>query len=258
MRNQTSIIGVDFSGATLAGEKIWVAETYIEGDSLKVCRLERAADLPRSSPARKDALPALVQWLQTFKDARVGFDFPFALQKSNLKSNQSWRDWVLSLPLQFANADEFRDAYPDDKRKADIEAKTPFSPLNLRLYRQTFHGLRDVIAPLLAGGAKAAPFEEVGEGLTLLEICPASLLKREKLYLSYKGKSELQMLNREAIVSSISERYHLTISDDIRLKAVENTEGDALDAILSAVCVFKNKDLTPKSTLDKFEGHIYF
>jgi hypothetical protein len=258
MENPYSIIGIDFSGAALAGEKIWIAESSVEAESLKIQRLERLADLPNSSPDRNEALPALVQRLKTFERACVGFDFPFALQKSNLKPNQSWRDWILSLSQQFDNADQFRAAYADDKRKTEIEAKTPFSPLNLRLYRQTFHGQRDVLAPLLAGGAKAVPFEEASEGLTLLEICPASLLKREKLYLSYKGKSETQLLNREAILSGISEKYCVEISDDIRLKAVENSEGDALDAILAAICVFKTKDFSAQSALDTLEGRVYF
>jgi len=258
MQNQTSIIGVDFSGAALAGEKIWVAEGYVDGDSLKISCLERAAYLPTGSLERENALPALVAWLQTFQNAYVGFDFPFALQKSNLKPHQSWRDWVLGLPAQFKTSDEFRDEYPDDKRRADIDAKTPFSPLNLRLYRQTYHGIRDVLTPLLANGAHAVPFEEANEGLILLEICPASLLKKEKLYLSYKGKSEAQLLNRELILGGIEQRYSIEISEDLRQKALENTEGDALDAILAAICVFKTKDFSAKHELDKFEGRVYF
>lgn len=258
MEAKASIIGVDFSGAALAGEKIWVAVGEVEGDALQITFLERAKNLPDGSPERETAFPPLVSWLQSFSNARVGFDFPFALQKSNLKERHSWRDWILSLPTLFQTADEFRGEFPDDKRKADIDAKTPLSPLNLRLYRQTYHGMRDVLAPLLRDGARALPFEVGDEGLVLMEICPASLLKKEKLYISYKGKSETQLLNREAILSAIAKRYNVEIDDDLRHKAVSDTEGDALDAILGAVCVFKTKDFSAKHVLDEFEGRVYF
>ena len=181
----------------------------------------------------------------------------------------NWRDW-LSCLREYSDAEAFAAAFPDARRETDRNAKTPFSPLNLRLFRQTFHGLRDVILPLVENGALALPFDELPsdemetetEKLWLLEICPASLLKKQKLYLSYKGRSTLQRENREAILQQTKERTRLKMSEEISQCIFEDTEGDALDAVLAAVCVFRAlqnpANFRSQSERQKFEGRVYF
>ena len=95
----------------------------------------------------------------------------------------------------------------------------------------------------------------------LLEICPASLLKKHKLYFSYKGKSDAQRANRERILNESQARFALEMPGKIRQSALDDTEGDALDAILSAVCVqgaLQKNEWTPRSESEKLEGKVYY
>ena len=255
------ILGVDFSGAALAGEKIWIARAHLENEKLVFAELQCAADLPAGAPARDAALNALVETIQSFEAPICGFDFPFSLQHDELDA-ADWRDWAISISERYADADSFRAAYAGARRATDVRAKTPFAPLNLRLYRQTYYGIAHVLAPLLRTGALALPFDEPRAQATwLLEICPASLLKKHKLYFSYKGKSDAQRQNRERILSESQARFGLEMSDEIEQSALNNTEGDALDAILSALCVaraLEKNDWAPRDEIEKLEGRVYY
>lgn len=255
------ILGVDFSGAALAGDKIWIARAHFDGENLVFDELSPARDLPGSAPQRDAALASLVQYIESFAAPICGFDFPFALQADEL-DRPDWRDWVTQTPARFADADEFRAAYAGVKRATDVRAKTPFAPLNLRLYRQTYYGIARVLAPLLRTGARALPFEQARENQTwLLEICPASLLKKHRLYFSYKGKSEAQRENRARILGECSERFALKIAQEMQKTAIADSEGDALDAILSALCVARalaKDNFAPQDEIEKLEGRVYF
>lgn len=266
-----TILGVDFSGAANAGEKIWIAHTEIQRGIPRVLSLQRATDLPGGASDREAATIATREYLLSFAHTVYGFDFPLSLALESFpeesRANLNWREWLASLP-QYADAAEFASAYKDVRRETDRDAKTPFSPLNLRLYRQTFYGLRDVVLPLVERGALAFPFDElpseetVAEQLWLLEICPASLLKKQKLYLSYKGKSTLQRENRETILQQMKERFGLKISEEFSELVFADTEGDALDAVLAAICTFRAlqtpENFTARSEREKFEGRVYF
>ncbi len=255
------ILGVDFSGAALAGEKIWIAHAQIEDEKLVIHQLHRVADLPDGAPQRDIALAALVTNIQSFEAPICGFDFPFSLQADEL-DRANWRDWVSSVPQRFADADAFRAAYAGAKRATDTKAKTPFAPLNLRLYRQTYYGIARVLAPLLRARSVALPFDSPREDTTwLLEICPASLLKKHQLYFSYKGKSDAQRDNRERILSECQARFDLQIPDVMKQSALDDTEGDALDAILSALCAkraLEKNEWTPQSETERLEGKVYY
>jgi hypothetical protein len=258
----TSILGVDFSGATLAGEKIWVAHATTNDDGLHFDLLERAADLPGGTFKREDALSALRTCIGQYEGARCGFDFPFSLSRDAI-TDPDYATWLENFATRFPTPEALKTSTEDKRRECDIEAKTPFSPLNLRLYRQTYYGINDILAPLKAAGARILPFDTVDEGKTeLMEVCPASLLKREKLYLSYKGKSEAQLQNRETISTAMAARTPFTWTEALKARALEDSEGDALDAILSAVCVYnvlKIPDgLAAKTEIERFEGKVYF
>lgn len=255
------IFGVDFSGGAFAGEKIWICQAQSDGAQLEIQTLTCGAALENSGAAREIALEALVSHLKTQKGALIGFDFPFSLEKSAMGEG-NWRDWLESVARDFGDAQDFKSAFPDARRACDIEAKTPFSPLNLRLFRQTFHGIRDVLHPLVANGAVVLPQMETQKGAqTLIEICPASLLKREKLYFSYKGKSEAQKQNRARIWDEMRSRIGFNAPSDVRFLAWEDAQGDALDAVLAAICAFnayKSGDFRARDATEKLEGRVYF
>lgn len=255
------IWGVDFSGARLAGEKIWLAQARVRGEQLHVERLLRADELPGSSLERDVALAALVRALSQDPNAVAGLDFPFSLSRASL-GNQNYCDF-LNASADFADADAFKAAFVDARRQTDIEGKTPFSPLNHRLYRQTFHGIRDVLRPLTNQGAAIVPMmQPTAHALWLLEICPASTLKKEKLYLSYKGKSDSQRDNRATILSQIQERFGVRADEAMSERMIADPEGDALDAVLAALGTWRGlrnaQSLQPRNEWDFLEGRVYF
>jgi len=256
------ILGVDFSGAVQAGQKIWVSRAHFDGEKLCFDFLERAADLPGGSPNRNDALDALRSWISSHDCAACGLDFPFALPKEAL-GEENYATWLQNFAARYPDSQKMKQSGFEARRATDIAAKTPFSPLNLRLFRQTYHGIAEVLAPLQASGALVLPFDPPDPQKTwLLEICPASLLKREKLYLSYKGKSDSQRQNRQTIAREMAARTPFEWSAKIENRAIEDPEGDALDAVLAAICTFnalrKPETLAARDELEKMEGRVYF
>ncbi len=254
------ILGVDFSGSIQAGEKIWASRAHFDGQKLRFDFLQRAADLPGGTSNRDEALGALRSWIAAQKGAACGLDFPFALQKEAL-GGENYGAWLDGFAARYPDSNALKNSGFEARRATDIAAKAPFSPLNLRLYRQTYHGIADVLAPLRAAGARVLPFDAPAEGaLWLLEICPASLLKREKLYLSYKGKSAAQRQNRETIAREMAARVPFEWSADLEKAALDDPEGDALDAVLAAICTLnalKAADFAA-SEVEKVEGKVYF
>lgn len=256
-----TIYGVDFSGARLAGEKIWVAKAKFDKDQLNVEQLLRADELPNSGLERDTALGALVSLLRGEENAAVGLDFPFSLAQESL--GETGYTEFLKKSAEYDDADAFKSAYIDGRRRTDREGKTPFTPLNYRLYRQTFYGIRDVLRPLFLEGARVLPMMEARDGaLWLLEICPASTLKKEKLYLSYKGKSDLQRENRTTILNESKSRFGITTSKEMDERIIADTEGDALDAVLAALGTVRGLQnpalLEAQDDLDRSEGRVYF
>jgi len=259
--SERTIWGVDFSGAKLAGEKIWLAQAHLQGEELNMEKLLRADELPDSASEREVALAALVRVLGENQNAVAGLDFPFSLAREAL-GETSYADF-LSQSATFADADAFKEAYTNARRRTDIEGKTPFSPLNHRLYRQTFHGIRDVLRPLAEQGARVLPMMDAApDALWLLEICPASTLKLEKLYLSYKGKSDTQRENRATILREVQTRFGVRTTEAMDARMIADTEGDALDAVLAALGTSRGlrnlESLKAHDELDKVEGRVYF
>lgn len=256
-----TIWGVDFSGARLAGEKIWLARALFDGDTLRVDQLLRADELADSSVERETALAAVVRTLGADDNAIAGLDFPFSLQSESL--GESDYPQFLRKSGEFADSDSFKNAFTDGRRRTDRDGKTPFTPLNYRLYRQTFHGIRDVLRPLVENGAQVLPMmEPKQDALWLVEICPASTLKKEGLYLSYKGKSDLQRANREKILHEVQARFGVRTEQAMDERAIADTEGDALDAILAALGTLRGlqnpEALKPRDATDSLEGRVYF
>ena len=144
--------GVDFSGAKDAGKKIWIARGIIQEDVLLITECSKAEDKLGSGRGRDQSLKALREFISKQKDSIFGLDFPFGIPKSLVKE-ESWEKFVSSFEDIYTTPEEFRRLCKslfegkELKRFTDIEAKTPFSPYNLRLYRQTYFGIRDVLGP---------------------------------------------------------------------------------------------------------------
>jgi hypothetical protein len=127
------------------------------------------------------------------------------------------------------------------KRLTDVEVKAPFSIYNLWVYKQTYFGIRDVLRPLVTEEkACAVPMQEPEfEKPWLMEICPASTLKSEDLYIGYKGRTEKEEKKREYILSKLIENG-ITISEDTEEKIIKNKDGDALDSFVAAYATYRS------------------
>lgn len=239
--------GVDFSGAANAGKKIWITSGVIEDCALRIEDCRRAEALPRSRKDRDQCLTALRDFIRREHASVFGLDFPFALPRELIKEN-SWEDFVLSFPDRYPNPEEFRKTCRagahnrELRRVTDKESDTPFSPYNLRLYRQTYFGIRDVLGPLVQDHLVCVlPMQSVLPGRPwILEVCPASTLKRQNLYKPYKGGSKKHYAARMRILEALEGTGVLPVPEPtLRPSILDNRDGDALDSVIAAFATFR-------------------
>lgn len=263
----TRILGVDFSGASDAGRKIWIAEGRTDKNGALVLQsCIRAAELPGGGKDPQEAIPALVRHIAGLGAARVGCDFPFSLPR-DLIAPRTWRQFALGYAAAHAGADSFRavmrvrPGIEALKRDTDRLARTPFNAHNLRLYRQTWWGIAGVLGPLVrAGQAIVHPQQPLRPGKpALIEICPASTLKSIRLYTSYKGKGPKLRQARQQILDALIGRGVLAAPErKLRTLLLDNEGGDALDAVIGAVATAR-ADLGAKPDgLQRLEGRVYY
>lgn len=238
------IYGVDFSGAKNACSKIWVCRAEVTGPRLSVLECYSLGQFSSSRQSREECFNALLDLIRSSKSSIFGMDFPFGVPVQ-LMQGLSWDELIRDFPQIYSNEYEFRDinrklsGNVELKRLTDKEVKAPFCVYNLRLYRQTYFGIRDIIRPLVVSGAASIlPFQLIRAGVPLLmEICPASTLKKEGLYIPYKGKGTKERTAREHILANLKKKA-LNLPEYIWDKALEDTDGDALDSIIAAYSVF--------------------
>lgn len=260
------VAGVDFSGARAAGKNIWIAEGAVTPNGVKIESVQRAADLPGGENAFDAAMTALVAHVATLTDHVIGFDFPFSLPAS-LISQDNWPSFARCFATDYTNPEQFRDHCRGQtggrelKRATDREARVPWCAYNLRLYRQTWAGIRHVLYPLVnEHNARVIPMQKpVNSKPLLAEICPASTLKIEDLYAPYKGRGDALRDARADILRSVTRRGLLSpVRGRLRGTILDNTGGDALDAVLSAIAVARIDTAEPRNNLDRIECRVYF
>jgi hypothetical protein len=261
------IAGVDFSGAVQAGRKVWVTLAEPDGPALRVRSVQRALHLPGGAPERAPALAALVDWLLAQAPCAAGLDFPFGLHR-DLVPERSLTHFVAAFAGRYPDARTFRAACRDAggerslRRRCDLEARTPFAPHNLRLYRQTWHGIAEVLAPLCAAGARLLPLELPEPGrLWLLETCPASTLKRRGWYGPYKGRTAAHRAARAALLAHVTAQG-VAVPRALHQSLLEDTEGDALDSVICAWIAWQalRDPPGPRPPLEpehRVEGYVY-
>ena len=263
----TRILGVDFSGASDAGRKIWIAEGARTGNgALSLSSCVAAIDLPGGGITPDVAVPALARHIASLGRARVGCDFPFGLPR-DLVAARTWRSFALRYAAEFADAHSFRaimrsrhDAV-EHKRRTDVTAKTPFNSYNLRLFRQTWWGISGVIGPLVrAGRAIVRPQQKLVDGKpVLIEVCAACTLKSIELYPPYKGRRPEHRRARARILGHFVDRGALAApTRRLRRLILDNEGGDALDAVIGAVATAHADLAVEADAHQRLEGRVYF
>ncbi len=268
---RTRIFGVDFSGARDAGRKIWIARGEGTAKELWISRCSPATEYLGCCPDRESALQALVRFIQNERSAVFGLDFPFGIPKE-LVREKDWKQFVLRFCTRYFDTkpevfrEECRRNAPgrERKRATDKQSRTPFSPYNLRLYRQTFYGIRDVLAPLVKGDlARVVPMQDIKDDKPcLVEICPASKLKVHGRYTPYKdkGRKQSHQKARDKILAWLEKEGPTRIESlALRTDIVRDRAGDALDSVIAACAVFDalEQNFRPPDPAWRTEGYVY-
>ena len=232
--------GVDFSGAQeVAGRngKIWIA-SWDPDDGVV---LECGGDPPgfgRTGLAEK-ILGRGGLWV---------LDFPFG-PPAPVAAAAGWATWRDYLAWCDGDATALRDGLRRTLRDAGVAWSTrravddgvgaTWFPFFEQLYRQTITGSRDVLSVLAAVGAakvRILPFDahaDAEQGAAVLtEGFPGWTLRRRGFRAAgYKRSDEAARRHRLAIVNNLR-RSGLPVSDADACRAVDDAEGDAVDALV--------------------------
>lgn len=258
----SGVIGIDFSGGIDAGHKIWLAEGPISSGQVHLLGLRRASELAGGMADRATAIAALREWIAALPGGiLIGCDFPFSLARSMIR-HDSWDAFAAAFGVDYPQPEALFAAGRDagsPYRQTDREARTPFAPCNLRIYRQTYYGIRDLLAPLATTDrARILPFHDPASGLPgLIEVCPASLLKARGWYIPYKGPDRRPA--RAWLLDRLIEN-DIVIPTPFRDAMLDDPEGDALDSVIAAVCTARaiEQIAQPVDALSRLEGRVYY
>jgi len=221
--NHKKFFGIDYSGSLQASKKIWICEAEFFKNEININSVYSIFDKFKIK-SRKEANQHIITLIKNNPDGVFGFDFPFSLPIPAIRT-PSWREFISTFDKTYKSEDEFRNKLrklfknKDIKRKCDIISKTPFSPYNLRIYKQTYYGITEILKPLLLQNSSTVlPFESLEMGKSIvMEVCPASLMKIRKDSLKwpgvYKGKKGLHRENRTKILDIVMSRLNLKFSD---------------------------------------------
>jgi hypothetical protein len=275
-----TIYGVDFSGARLAGQNIWIATLRIPSrgalDLADLSSLETLCGTAERDPA----LRHLVEMIRHSTRALWAMDFPFGLPTEIMPPGARWRDQLAFLRgaergaydvgLQCLDRARKLGGALHIRRTTDLEAKTPFDCYHYRIIYQFFHGVRDVLDPLFNSKATAIlPFQYARlsrASRVIVEACPSSTLKRLALpHQNYKQPAggplaPRRLRTRRTILRKLSEFVRF---DERHHRAMmRNPGGDAIDAVVAAVGAWQSWKSTDHRAVARHpryphEGRLY-
>jgi hypothetical protein len=180
-------------------------------------------------------------------------DFPFGFPvevlgeeaglKAQLELIKSWNHDGYALGVECCRRAELSHGRKHIRRLTDSEERAPFDPYHYRIIYQTFHGMRDVLKPLLKHkGTAVLPYQYrklKTASRVVVEACPGSTLKRLMLpHQNYKQPEGGKLLTkrrvtRRTILESLSAR--VAMSDGQKRVIMRDPCADALDAVLAAL-----------------------
>lgn len=268
---RSHFVGVDFAtGKAMAGNT-WLATIAEIQGVWTLTHVSSLKDALTQKQLSTNPTLKLFESLLQHRQALVGVDASFGIPQG-LHDYPTWLEWLDAFAQLYPSADAFRQACQQAsplgkelKRKTDIEAKTPFSPYNLRHYKQTFHVLHDVLRPfVMAQKGSVLPFMPMqAHKPCLVEACPASLLKTLfKKVPSYKGKEASHAEAKRLILDTVQGLFAVEVSSPLRDTLLTQAGGDALDSFLIAWHLCRawqeNPDtFVPKDLPYRLEGLVY-
>ena len=147
--------------------------------------------------------------------------------------------WVASFPNARAWRTAMRESSRKEPRRAcDRELQTPMAPMNLRVFKQTFTVIKEILVPLADEGVAIMPVAMPAGGaepaVMVCESCPASVLRaRGWPAKGYKGGGEPPRVLREELIRLLR-KEGLEIPSPAAVEAIHDEEGDLLDALILA------------------------
>lgn len=266
------IHGVDFSGSAEPGEDVWLTTGEWDGHRLRVTDARPASEEFDAS-GREAVLAGLRAFLR--EGDVTGLDFSFGLPRAVLP--ESVDSWAAS--LRWVHNREYDDAlaaqadWKDRARASDadgVELKRATdrpvgasSPYSFITRYQTFHGIRDVLLPLVENEAVAVqPMVGRESDATLCEVYPAGTLRALGLP-DRKYKDDVKYPEgperREAILTGLVE-WGAEVPETLRRRLLGDPEGDALDSLVAAVATARavaSAFEVATGWYDAVEGYIY-
>lgn len=253
-----AVIGVDFSGAAQSGKTAWLAEMHPNEQDADGPRWVVSSLSPLGRLARSDDRAAVCQYLVdrilSQNQTLWGCDFPFGLPielglggwTDQLSHVERFSDGAKEYGRHLVKLSQELGMAMHVRRQTDRETQTPFDCYHYRIIYQTFHGMRDVLFPLVDHLEVAVlPFQydrlrgKRGADRLVVEACPSSTLKRLRLphqrYKQSGGKppEALHRKTRRVILKELSKIVE--ISDHRRRVIMNDSGGDALDAVLAGL-----------------------
>ncbi|MFC6724346.1 hypothetical protein ACFQE1_08170 [Halobium palmae] len=267
------VYGVGFRATEeSAGSESWITSCRADDGALRVESCRTIADEFDVDPRREAAVPALTRFVGGVGGgAAVGLDFPFGVPR-RIVLDGSWEEFLYEFPHWFASAAEMRErctVYAElvSRGREELllrstdQPLSAISPYDERIATETFHGIRDVLRPLVTSGrAVAVPIQEPDpERPSLLEVYPAGTL--DTMSLAPPGSEpdpEGRDTCRDVIVSRLVDAG-VELSDEVRDVVYE--DDDALLAVVVAFATYRNTlDAGGIRTADEghaHEGYIY-
>lgn len=263
------VYGIDFSGSSTAGKKIWLAPGVVDGGTVRVEECYPGRDLPGSGVDRETCYAALRELIESSPDAAFGLDFPFGLPDV-VTDHDEWAPFATSLGDRFDGPDDLGatcDAIGAEldgdrvryKRETDRETGAPFSPYAMRIKFQTYHGIADLLTPMVeTDSARILPMQSPAPDRPwVLEVCPSSTLQAEELpHQQYKGTSPEHVETRREILRAL-EDAGVEVTPEVRETAIADPEGDAVDAIVATMATARAVQEGPHDLDVGAEGYIY-
>lgn len=259
------ILGVDFSGARDAGQKIWLTVCVERGGELHV-KSSVPAGTQFDATTRKECLRGLQRAVQ--RADVVGLDFPFGLP-ATVHDRDDWRDVCAWLAESIVGPDDLQGRCVERARKATDGERSylrratddscgALSPYHWFVAAQTYYGIRNVLWPLVEDGAiSVEPMDRTG-GTPVCEVYPAGTLRDVGLPAErYKDDTDDARARRETIVEGL-QLTPLSLHG-IEAHLIEDVGGDALDSVLAALAAWRasRDEFSPNGPWDPIEGHIF-
>lgn len=263
--------GVDFSGSAEPGEDVWLTAGEWDGERLRVTDARPASDAFGASD-RESVMAGLRAFVRG--GDVTGLDFSFGLPRAVLPGSvDSWAEslvWVAGREYEdalAAQADWKERARAGDadgvelKRATDrpVRASSPYSFITRY---QTFHGMRDLLWPLVREERVAVRPMVEQTGPTLVEAYPAGTLRDLDLP-DRKYKDDAKYPDgpekRERILDGLV-GWGAEVPDPIRERLLGDREGDALDSLVAAVATARAVESgfgVDSERYDPVEGYIY-